>query len=123
MFSRLLTALLLSSAVGFVNGLGFRLYDFGVDYQAVEHRQSSQIISIGRIGNDGDTPRIRQEVRELKNDHYKWNLYILALNILQNMEPSRPDSWYQITGKDTSRVKSIKKKMRQNLEMSPTLSY
>jgi hypothetical protein len=99
MFRKLLTALLLLSGTGFVNARVYRPYDFGVDCHTVDKRQSSQVIRIGRIGNDGDAPRIRQELRELKSDFYKWNLYLLALNILQTTETDRPDSWYQIAGK------------------------
>lgn len=44
-------------------------------------------------------PPARMELRELKKDSYKWNLYLLALSMFQWTEASRPDSWYQIAGK------------------------
>jgi tyrosinase len=102
MFRTFTTALCLLVAVtGLVAAIQYPSYDFGgVDFEPeLDKRQVSGIIGIGRLGNEGDPPRIRQEIRELKQDFYKWNLFILALSILQTADPGRQDSWYQICGR------------------------
>lgn len=81
---------------------GFRgPYDYGGSPAALDRRQSfsDRIIIVNLWNGTEDSVPARLEVRELKKDIYKWNLYILALSMLQWTNASEPDSWYQIAGK------------------------
>ncbi|KAI0009769.1 Di-copper centre-containing protein [Xylariaceae sp. FL0662B] len=74
-------------------------YDYGLN---LDHRvrkrepvQSSIVAGLPRI--DGKAP-LRAEIRDLKKDEDKWNLYILALSWMQFTDQESPFSWYQIAG-------------------------
>lgn len=78
-------------------------YDYGIDISHIIRRQdpSSKIV-IGKLppALDGSIPA-RLEIRDFKNDKYSWDLYILALSMLQYVNQNNPLSWYQIAGKST----------------------
>jgi len=48
-------------------------------------------------GGDGSVP-LRLEIRQLQQNADQWNLYLLALDRLQNVNQSELLSWYQISG-------------------------
>lgn len=79
-------------------------YDYGeINISLPEKRQSSDIpyITTGVTNNlptDGSMP-LRLEIRELQKNTEQWNLYILALDMLQYTDQSELLSWYEIAGK------------------------
>ena len=82
--------------------LGFVLatnYNFGPDVAALTRRQEGERIIVGRLpyAANGSVPH-RLEIRQMRNDPYKWNLFILALSMFQSVEQSDPLSWYQVAG-------------------------
>jgi tyrosinase len=81
-------------------GLAQDFYDFGTDIAKFTRRQSdgSRII-VGRLPvlNNSTIPR-RLEIREMREDAYKWDLFILALSMFQYVNQDDPLSWYQIAG-------------------------
>ncbi|EQL01216.1 hypothetical protein G6O67_000099 [Ophiocordyceps sinensis] len=75
-------------------------YDFGIDVSRWSRRRdAASPIVVGKLplALNGSIPR-RLEVRQLKADPYKWDLFILALSMLQNADQDDPLSWYQIAG-------------------------
>ena len=48
-------------------------------------------------GGDGSVP-LRLEIRQLQQNTDQWNLYLLALDRLQNVNQTELLSWYQISG-------------------------
>ncbi|KAK7217434.1 hypothetical protein V2G26_005437 [Clonostachys chloroleuca] len=89
----LLGALLLVSVLA----LG-RPYDFGVDVESLTRRQEERIL-VGRlpVASNGSVPH-RLEIRQMRADPYKWDLFILALSMFQSVSQSDPLSWYQVAG-------------------------
>lgn len=77
-------------------------YDYGVDVdiQDLTRRSDQEPIVIEQLllNQDGSVP-LRLEIRDLRKDPYKWDLYILALNMFQRVSQDNPLSWYQIAGK------------------------
>ncbi|KAI9810350.1 MAG: hypothetical protein M1827_006317 [Pycnora praestabilis] len=68
--------------------------------KAKQRRQTATFsingVSTGR-GPDGSVP-FRQEIRQLQRNADQWNLYLLALQRLQQVDQSDQFSWYQIAG-------------------------
>lgn len=78
-----------------------RPYDYGFDVtDSLARRQNtSNWILVKDLwnGTEGGTPA-RMEIRELKRDRRKWDLYLLALSMFHWSDSDAPDSWYQIAG-------------------------
>ncbi|KJZ73017.1 hypothetical protein HIM_07589 [Hirsutella minnesotensis 3608] len=75
-------------------------YDFGTDISHLSRRQDGTApIVIGKLplAPDGSVPK-RLEIRQMKADRYKWDLFILALSLIQFVGQDDPLSWYQIAG-------------------------
>ncbi|KAH0495878.1 hypothetical protein TgHK011_009406 [Trichoderma gracile] len=73
-------------------------YDFGVDIISLTRRRdSSAPIVVGRLpsASNGSTP-LRLEIRDVKADKYRWDLYILALSMFQSVSQDDPLSYYQV---------------------------
>ncbi|KAG9232333.1 hypothetical protein BJ875DRAFT_82768 [Amylocarpus encephaloides] len=78
----------------------FKRYDYGVEGHNFIKRQTGFIPATGvHIGSGpaGSAPQ-RLEIRELEKDKTMWTLYILGLDMLQNVDQSDMQSWYQIMG-------------------------
>lgn len=80
-------------------------YDFGVDLHSFTRRQdngnghASPIVVTGvPIPANATTIPRRLEVREMRQDPYKWELFVLALSMFQSVSQDNPLSWYQIAG-------------------------
>jgi tyrosinase len=78
-------------------------YDYGVDVdiQDLTRRSNQELpIVVEQLpsNQDGSVP-VRLEIRDLRKDPYKWDLYILAMNMFQHVSQDNPTSWYQIAGK------------------------
>jgi tyrosinase len=75
-------------------------YDFGIDVEKFTRRQNdgSRIV-VGRLpfASNNTIPR-RMEIREMREDTYKWDLFMLALSMFQYVNQDDPLSWYQIAG-------------------------
>jgi tyrosinase len=89
--------LLLSLSLGLVLATN---YDFGLDIERLTRRTDSERIIVGRLpfAANGSVPH-RLEIRQMRNDPYKWNLFILALSMFQSVDQSDPLSWYQVAGR------------------------
>lgn len=74
-------------------------YSYGFDVTHVLRRQASQRIIVSRLPSVNGTVPIRPEIRQMKRNTHKWNLYLLALSMMQNTSQDQELSWYQITGK------------------------
>lgn len=77
-----------------------RDYDFGVDVISLTRRQDPNApIVVGRLpsASNGSTP-LRLEIRNVKADKYRWDLYILALSMFQAVSQDDPLSYYQVAG-------------------------
>lgn len=75
-------------------------YNYGVDIETLTRRQDdARRIVVGRLplATNGTVP-LRPEIRQLKADPYKWDLFILALSMFQYVSQDDPTSWYQIAG-------------------------
>ncbi|KAK4061552.1 uncharacterized protein Triagg1_10261 [Trichoderma aggressivum f. europaeum] len=75
-------------------------YDFGVDVVSLTRRQDPNapiVVSRLPLASNGSTP-LRLEVRDMKADKRKWDLFILALSMFQSVSQSDPLSYYQVAG-------------------------
>ncbi|PTB62590.1 Di-copper centre-containing protein [Trichoderma citrinoviride] len=75
-------------------------YDFGVDVISLTRRQDPTApIVVSRLpsASNGSTP-LRLEIRDVKADKYRWDLYILALSMFQSVSQDDPLSYYQVAG-------------------------
>lgn len=97
-----LNALMLYSALSLASSEQFLPYDYGFDHGKVLRRQpepSSTPITVGRLSSINGSVPIRPEIRQLRRDPLKWNLFLLALSMMQYMDQAEELSWYQLTGK------------------------
>ncbi|KAF4583243.1 tyrosinase precursor [Ophiocordyceps camponoti-floridani] len=95
---RTLYALVLVSNSLAVAGLAG--YDFGIDVAHLHRRHDvATPIVVERLplAFDGSIP-LRLEIRQLSMDQHRWDLYILALSMMQTADQADPLSWYQIAG-------------------------
>ncbi|PHH63361.1 hypothetical protein CDD81_6058 [Ophiocordyceps australis] len=87
----------LNLVVAFAHAQG---YNFGIDISRLTRRQdaASRVI-VGKLplASNGSIP-LRVEIRQLRADQLKWDLFILALSMFQSMDQDDPLSWYQIAG-------------------------
>ncbi|PFH55678.1 hypothetical protein XA68_17829 [Ophiocordyceps unilateralis] len=75
-------------------------YDFGIDIAQLHRRQDvAAPIVVERLplASDGSIP-LRLEIRQMRMDQHRWDLFILALSMLQTADQNDPLSWYQIAG-------------------------
>lgn len=76
-------------------------YDFSVDVVSLTRRQDPNapiVVSRLPLAANGSVP-LRLEIRNVKADKYKWDLYILALSMFQSVSQDDPLSYYQVAGK------------------------
>lgn len=73
-------------------------YGYGFDIGPLVKRQNEQPIVVSSLPAVNSSMPIRPEIRELKRNSRKWNLYILALSMMQHTDQDEELSWYQITG-------------------------
>lgn len=74
-------------------------YSYGVDIDSLTRRQDTGRIVVKPLPQtrNGTVP-LRPEIREMQADRYKWDLYILSMSMLQDVDQDDPASWYQIAG-------------------------
>lgn len=76
-------------------------YDYGFDvaraYHAKRQLGGDIIVTTGMPVGPGAVPS-RPDIHDLQNDQDKWNLYILALDMMQWTDQSFPTSWFAISG-------------------------
>lgn len=75
-------------------------YDYGFSIEKLVRRQQSSVPIVTKtlpLAANGSMP-VRPEIRDMRKDRYTWDLYILALSLLQYVNQDHPLSWYQITG-------------------------
>lgn len=76
----------------------YTAYNYGFDVHGRVKRELGQALRVVVRGDGGPDIRVRQEIRQLEQDQDVWNLYILALSMMQFTDQSEPTSWYGITG-------------------------
>lgn len=77
-----------------------RPYDFGADVRRLTRRDDTPGPIVVRrlpIPPNGTLP-MRMEVRSMRDDKYKWDLFILSLSMFQYADQDDLLSWYQIAG-------------------------
>ncbi|UNI25054.1 Tyrosinase [Purpureocillium takamizusanense] len=74
-------------------------YDFGVDVSRLTRRQTASPILVGKLplATNGTIP-VRQEIRQMRADKHKWDLFILSMSMFQTADQQDPLSYYQVTG-------------------------
>lgn len=75
-------------------------YDYGFNTEKLVRRGDTSdpiIIKMLPLAANGSLP-VRPEIRDMRKDKYTWDLYILALSMLQYVNQNHPLSWYQIAG-------------------------
>lgn len=72
-------------------------YNYGVRRSISVTPREVNLETTGAQNPDGSTG-IRREIRELEKDFKTWDLYLLGLDLMQFMEQSQRESWYQIAG-------------------------
>lgn len=75
-------------------------YNYGVDTDSLARRQdsNSRIVVKPLPQTRNGTIPLRLEIREMKADRFKWDLYILSMSMFQDVSQDDPASWYQIAG-------------------------
>ncbi|GAO18365.1 hypothetical protein UVI_02044090 [Ustilaginoidea virens] len=84
----------------FLSLVSSQSYDFGIDASNLGRRDDAGApIVVGRlpVPSNGSLP-LRLEVRQMRDDRYRWDLFILALSMFQYADQENPLSWYQIAG-------------------------
>jgi len=77
--------------------------DIFISAEQIQHNTKRQMATFGITGvqsgrgSDGSVP-LRLELRQLQQNTDQWNLYLLALDRLQNVNQTELLSWYQISG-------------------------
>ena len=91
--------LLLSVLSIIINLVRAQGYDFGVDVSRLTRRQTASQILVGKLplAANGTIP-VRQEIRQMRADKHKWDLFILSMSMFQNADQDDPLSYYQVTG-------------------------
>lgn len=75
-------------------------YDYGFDAAKMVKRQTQDPIIVTKLPSiNGNIPN-RPDIRELKENPFKWNLFLLASSMFQFTNQSEQLSWYQIAGKN-----------------------
>ncbi|KZL88097.1 tyrosinase precursor [Colletotrichum incanum] len=73
-------------------------YDYGFDTRKLVKRQAQQPIIVARLPSVNGTVPVRPEIRQMKQNPFKWNLFLLASSMLQYTDQKEELSWYQIAG-------------------------
>lgn len=73
-------------------------YDYGFDAAKLVKRQTREPIIVGKLPSVNGSIPIRQEIRQMRQNPYKWNLFVLSLSMLQYTDQNDELSWYQIAG-------------------------
>ncbi|KAF5672185.1 tyrosinase precursor (monophenol monooxygenase) [Fusarium heterosporum] len=81
-------------------GVAAQNYNYGIDTDSLIRRQDgdSRILVKPLPQSRNGTIPLRPEIREMKADRYKWDLYILSMSMFQDVSQDDPASWYQIAG-------------------------
>jgi tyrosinase len=72
----------------------------GVDIDSLTRRQDPDapiVVKALPQTRNGTTP-LRLEIRQMKADRYKWDLFILSMSMFQDVSQEDPASWYKIAG-------------------------
>ncbi|KAL2158078.1 hypothetical protein VTH06DRAFT_4888 [Thermothelomyces fergusii] len=73
-------------------------YDYGFDVEKRVRRLLGQGSVVAVQDKTGSEIQVRQEVRQLEQDHDLWTLYILGLSMLQSTSQGSPVSYYGLAG-------------------------
>ncbi|KAF4867553.1 Tyrosinase [Colletotrichum siamense] len=74
-------------------------YNYGFDAANLVKRQTTQDpIVVTKLPLANGTVPVRPEIRQMKQNPYKWNLFLLSMSMLQYTNQNDELSWYQIAG-------------------------
>ncbi|KAF9878973.1 tyrosinase precursor [Colletotrichum karsti] len=73
-------------------------YDYGFDAAKLVKRQTQEPILVSKLPSINGSVPIRLEIRQMKQNPYKWNLFVLSMSMLQYTNQNDELSWYQIAG-------------------------
>ncbi|KAL2145943.1 hypothetical protein VTI28DRAFT_5817 [Corynascus sepedonium] len=73
-------------------------YDYGFNIEKKIKRQLGRTSAMVVQGKTGGEVHVRQEIRELEQDHDLWTLYMLGLSMLQYTDQAFPLSHYGLAG-------------------------
>lgn len=73
-------------------------YNFGQIVVAPRAMSKLAVTQSLPLRDNGSTP-YRMEIRDMKADKYKWDLFILSLSLFMSMDQDDELSYYQIAGK------------------------
>ncbi|KAK2010547.1 Di-copper centre-containing protein [Colletotrichum eremochloae] len=73
-------------------------YNYGFDVRKLVKRQGGQPIIVAKLPSVNGTVPVRQEIGQMKQNPFKWNLFLLASSMLQYTDQEEELSWYQIAG-------------------------
>nr|XP_036585377.1 tyrosinase precursor [Colletotrichum truncatum]KAF6795274.1 tyrosinase precursor [Colletotrichum truncatum] len=68
-------------------------YNYGFDAGNLVKRQTQQPIIVSRLPSINGTVPARPEIREMKQNPYKWNLFLLSMSMLQYTDQNDQLSW------------------------------
>ncbi|KAK1989511.1 hypothetical protein LZ30DRAFT_788407 [Colletotrichum cereale] len=74
------------------------VYDYGFDVRKLDKRQAGEPIIVAKLPSINGTVPVRQEIRQMKQNPFKWNLFLLASSMLQYTNQEEELSWYKIAG-------------------------
>ncbi|KAK4251830.1 hypothetical protein C7999DRAFT_27509 [Corynascus novoguineensis] len=89
LFGYLVNALVLAQYSG---------YDYGFNIEKRIKRQLGRRSAMVVQDRTGDEVHVRQEIRQLEQDHDLWTLYMLGLSMLQYTDQASPVSHYGLAG-------------------------
>ncbi|KAH9243521.1 hypothetical protein K456DRAFT_1767695 [Colletotrichum gloeosporioides 23] len=73
-------------------------YNYGFDAANLVKRQTQDPIVVTKLPLANGTVPVRPEIRQMKQNPYKWNLFLLSMSMLQYTNQNDELSWYQIAG-------------------------
>ncbi|KAH6890579.1 hypothetical protein B0T10DRAFT_596680 [Thelonectria olida] len=99
----LVASLLLNGLLGaFVLGLDQTTYDYGTNINIkslLKRDGDSSRIVVGKLPlTPNGTLPVRLEIRQMKADTYKWDLFVLSMSMFQSASQDDPMSWYKVAG-------------------------
>ncbi|KAF6810967.1 tyrosinase precursor [Colletotrichum sojae] len=94
----LFIVLLAATATAAPAAASLSTYNYGFDARKLAKRQTKEPIVVSKLPLINGTVPLRPEVRQMKQNPYKWNLYLLSMSMLQYTDQDEELSWYQIAG-------------------------
>lgn len=95
------TGILIASVLGVFSSVTAQTYDYGSGMSlpdGYEPASNSPVVVEALPTRENGSVPYRMEIRKMKADKYKWDLFILALSSFQSIPQDNILSYYQIAG-------------------------